>query len=314
MRAGTACLAAALLALQACAMAPPSRESGAGQTGVAGELAERLAGEYTNHAQVWAARQEDGPVPPGYKLTIVPLDTGEPGTYVLHFRQYPAGESAVPAREARFLLAPGPEGGVVQHVERQTPEGWQALPGCSIHWHRTESGFEGATRGDACRFRDPKSGEAVTRYRNWTVNAEGIAWRERREVAGETTGTQTLRFVPVSWYTGWAGVRERGADGGGRGEWRIQRRMRLHDGGGVSELPGTAGAAHAIRLERLEWPRSGIRMLRLSVIEVASGELVAYAWAPPGADHIGIHLGWLQAGLERAAPGTPSTGGPPASP
>ena len=42
-------------------------------------------------------------------------------------------------------------------------------------------------------------------------------------------------------------------------------------------------------------------MLKLSVVEDASGRTLAYAWANDGASRIGISLGWLQVGLERAA-------------
>lgn len=286
--------AACLLALQACAVSPGPDGSGGGEPVEA--LAESLAGEYSNHAQVWEAERGDGPVPVSYQVSIVPA-AGSGDARTLHFRQYRAGRRSSPYREARFLLEPGPDGGIHQRVERRVDGGWQALPGCTIEWQRSEEGFEGSTRGDECRFRDPRSGEAVTRHRQWSVGDGGFAWQERR-VTSRGEEVETLRFIPVDWYSGWAGVRARGGDGGGEGDWRIERGLRLHDGGAVRELPEVNGAAHAIRLERLRWPNSGIRMLRLSVVEAATGELVAYAWAPPDTAYIGIHLGWLQVGLE----------------
>lgn len=294
-----ALIAACLLALQSCALAPSPRTDGTAEDGAVAVLAGRLAGEYTNHAQVWAARQAGDPVPEAYQVTLTPLASGGAGERMLHFRQYRSGEQASPYREARFLLEPGPDGGVTQRVQRRVSDAWQPLAGCTIHWRQTDSGFKGETRGEDCRFRDPRTGEAVTRHRRWSVGAEGLIWEERRS-AGRDRETEILRFVPVRWYSGWAGVRGRADDGRGEGDWRVERELRLHDGGSVRELPTAGGPVHGIRLERLQWPASGIRMLRLSVIEMATGEAVAYAWAPPDAATIGIHLGWLQAGLEAA--------------
>jgi hypothetical protein len=41
-----------------------------------------------------------------------------------------------------------------------------------------------------------------------------------------------------------------------------------------------------------------VPVLKLSVIEDASGSSVVYAWANPEATRIGINLGWVQVGLE----------------
>jgi hypothetical protein len=292
----TTALAACLLGLQACALAPSSERAAGNAVDV---LAKRLVGEYSNHAQVWEAERSDASVPGRYKVSIVPAAAGEAHGRMLRFRQSRLGGGASPQRDARFLLEPGPDGGVIQRVERRAGDGWQPLPGCTVYWRRAESGFEGETRGNECRFRDPRSGEVVTRHRRWSARGDELVWQERR-VTSRGEETETLRFVAVGWYSGWAGVRGRNDDGRGKGEWRIERRLRLHDGGGTRKLPAVSGTAHRIRLERLRWPKSGIRMLRLSVIEAASGDLVAYAWAPPDAAYIGIHLGWIQVGLEVA--------------
>lgn len=298
--------AACLLVLHACAVAPAP--DGPGGDGPVAALADRLIGEYSNHAQVWEAERSQSSVPGRYQVSIVPAGAGDADGRVLRFRQYRLGERVSPHREARFLLEPGPDGGVIQRVERRAGDGWQALPGCTVYWRRTESGFQGETRGNACRFRKSRGGDVVIRHRRWSAGADELVWQERRVTGGDEE-TEILRFAAVSWYSGWAGVRSRGDGGRGEGEWRIERRLRLHDGGGTRELPAVNGTAHRIRLERLRWPKSGIRMLRLSVIEAGSGDLVAYAWAPPEASYIGIHLGWLQAGLEVANSSPPDAAG-----
>ena len=47
-------------------------------------------------------------------------------------------------------------------------------------------------------------------------------------------------------------------------------------------------------------------MLKLSVVDDASGRTLAYAWTNPEATRIGINLGWVQVGLESAAIGPAS--------
>lgn len=295
---------ALVLTLPGCALVPGGAAGGEDGRDPAQRLSALLAGEYTNHAQVWAARRSEGQPPPEYHLAVTRL--GELGPRpVLRLRQHLAEEASRPVRDVRLVLEAGAGGTVAQEVQRMQDGRWQTLAGCTVHWQETGAGFRGTTRGDGCRFRGPGEGAPVTVHREWTATAEGLRLVERAESGGKSREV-ALELAPVRWFTGWAGLRDRDERGGGRGEWRVERRLRLHDGGGMTPLPGgRADKGHAIRLERLEWPRSGIRMLRLSVVELDSGDVVAYAWAPPGAESIGIHLGWAQAGLTAA--GLPAT-------
>lgn len=260
-------------------------------------LADALEGEYTNHAQVWASKQAGEDHPREFHLTIVRDPSGTSDRPVLRLRQVLAGGDGRPVRDARLVLETSPEGGVTQRVQERSDGEWRALNGCEIHWQRGTSGFHGATRGDGCRFRDRRNGRVVTLHRRWTANADSIELVESRQGV-EGTRRETLELAAVRWYQGWAGVRQRTEGGRGGGDWRVERRLRLHDGGAVRELPDAGGGQYAVRLERLKWPNSGIEMLRLSVVEPDSGEVLAYSWAPPRAERIGIHLGWLQAGLQ----------------
>ena len=43
-------------------------------------------------------------------------------------------------------------------------------------------------------------------------------------------------------------------------------------------------------------------MLRLAVMEDATGKMMSYVWADPDSRRIGLSLGWLQVGLEQELP------------
>lgn len=271
------------------------------------DLASMLAGEYNNHAQVWYARQSDEPVPAAFDLAIQRMaDTGGPDSAALLYRQF--RDDGTLHRESRLLLEASPDG-VVQEVQTRRGDGWQSLEGCRVLWRADGEGFRGSTRGDGCRFARRADGETVVFQRRWAADAEGLVLNEEARRPGRME-SRTYRFSRLGYYRGWAGVLPDGPGSRGDAEWRLNRQLWLHDGGDtVRVVEGDDPSPYAIRLERLVWPRSGIPMLRLSVLEAESGSIIAYSWAEPGTGSIGLNLGWLQVGLEAepagAGPGPP---------
>lgn len=292
--------AAALLALSGCASTPESAPAGAAE-----ELAVLLAGEYNNHTQRWQATRAEEPEPAALSVVIQRLpDIAATGVAALMYRQY--GDGGELYREARLLLENTPEG-VRQEVQARRDGDWRTLEGCRVYWRRSESGFQGETRGDGCRFGQRDGGEVVVFQRRWRATPDRL---ELEETTRRLDGTETrpYHFARLRYFTGWAGVLARGPASESDEDWRVDRDLRLHDGGDSARIAGAGPgpSPYAVRLERLVWPRSGISMLRLSVIEAESGALIAYSWAEPGSSRIGINLGWLQAGLAADAEQRPS--------
>lgn len=267
------------------------------ESGDVAALARWLEGDFSNHAQVWSATQQDAGAPPEYEVDI----QGSPpvnGTTTLLFRQYAGDSGGELYREARWLLSAGSNPGeVVQSVQIRQQSDWQTLPGCEVRWQRHNEEFTGATSGDGCRFSNRRTGEAVVFQRQWTARPDQLLLTESRSSAG-SAHSESIELEPIHYYRGWAGVLPGGPAAGTGGDWRIQRNVILDDAGGVTKLESGDGAAYAVKLERLVWPNSGIPMLRLSVIEADTGAMVAYSWADPASSRIGINLGWIQAGLE----------------
>ncbi len=66
---------------------------------------------------------------------------------------------------------------------------------------------------------------------------------------------------------------------------------------------------YELELARLTYQNTRVAVLKLGVLDAATGETVAYSWADPDAVRIGINLGWMQAGLTQA--GTAQAGAAP---
>ena len=75
--------------------------------------------------------------------------------------------------------------------------------------------------------------------------------------------------------------------------------LRLHNEGQVVPLVTESGdeTGFSLELARLTYQNTHVAVLKLGVLESATGETVAYSWADPDAVRIGINLGWMQAGL-----------------
>ena len=85
----------------------------------------------------------------------------------------------------------------------------------------------------------------------------------------------------------------------------MDRSVQLANEGGRTPLAWRDGqpSGYSLVLERLAYQDGNVPVLKLSVVEDSTGRTLAYAWADPHAERIGINLGWVQAGLERRADG-----------
>lgn len=174
-------------------------------------------------------------------------------------------------------------------------------PGCTLRLVRNADGIAGQSTPGACRFET----EGTTRVllRDVAIGPGRLAVGERlSDPQGQPLAPdRVLEFDRHRAYTGWAGVQvDREGDPADPAGWRLQSSLEAWDDGRVHRLVDAAGDPmdYAVQLSRV--PASGERpaMLRLSVIEESSGKTEAYAWGALDARRIGLHLGWLQVGLE----------------
>jgi hypothetical protein len=198
---------------------------------------------------------------------------------------------ASPAPAARFTVAE-----------------WTPLDACALRATDQGSGF--AADAAACALLAPGIGPAAALL-PLAASQAGDMLRLRLyadQARGPAAHEEARRVVK---FSGWAAVNGAGPTATATADdWHMDRTLALGSEGGHAALPWRDGtpSGYSLRLERLAYRDGDVPVLKLSVIEDASGAVLAYAWANPEATRIGINLGWLQVGLER---GTKPVGGSP---
>jgi hypothetical protein len=307
----TTCLfGASALLLTACE-AMPTRSSNAQDVVVPQEL----AGEYDNHAERWTASA-------GGKQA--PATNAAPAIH--HWLNHPGGDrnqllwrlvlpDTTPVQEARWLLVNEKNGFVPyrplsadaeaafrnpEKSVRIDEKSWAPLNACTLKAAASRNGLAFAADPSACSALLPGIGATAALL---PLRFELVSDRLRVvTVADQARGIDAATLSQrVRWFTGWDAL-----NGGGlkasaeNNDWHLHRDLRLHTEGGRVPLKYRDGAAsgYSLELARLTYRESNAEVLRLAVIEDATGKVLSYVWGDPDAQRIGLSLGWLQVGLE----------------
>lgn len=264
-------------------------------------------GEYDNHGQV--AQATGIPVPP-VRFQITPLRIA--GWYAWKVHQ--GGETPIDATWAMRTLK-SLDGSLVMTPWRAlvtdpaldkdfNPDQWVAMDACTLRGAITADGLEVRSDLASCATVAPGVGTAVALLPVSIVHA-GDALRVRL-YADQVRGPEAYTDARlIRWYSGWAAIN--GAGPNAREEssdWHLNRGLRIGNEGGHASLNWRDGQAsgYSLLLERASYREGNTQVLKLSVIEDASGRAIAFAWANPDATAIGINLGWVQVGLDSATP------------
>ncbi|HSX62683.1 MAG TPA: hypothetical protein VLF18_21080 [Tahibacter sp.] len=304
------CLAAAAAMLLTACGALPARP-----TAEAVAVPQELAGEYDNHAERWIASA-------GGKQA--PATNAAPAIH--HWISHPGGDrgqllwrlvlpDTTPVQEARWLLVNEKNGfvpyrplsaeaeAVFQNPGKSVridDKSWAPLQACTLKAAASRNGLAFAADPSACSALLPGIGAtaALLPLRFELVNDRLRVVTVADQARGIDAATLSQR---VRWFTGWDAL-----NGGGmkaspdNNDWHLRRDLRLHTEGGRVALKYRDGAAsgYSLELARLTYRESNAEVLRLAVIEDATGKMLSYVWGDPDAERIGLSLGWLQVGLE----------------
>ncbi len=227
-----------------------------------------LVGEYNNHEQVWQQGQ-DGAAESVRRHWHFRRD-GDAGLDLSIGR----GQTAPDAPQWTFAFAADGQS-LVAEVSGASR--------CGYLWKTTATGFEGEASERGCAglpTRMGVDGEWLTAV--WPTGEEERARR-------------------VGHYRGWIALRRNRLDpDAAPDDYVFVREADWHDEGFMLPiLDGDQPTGYAIELARLTYQDTPTAVLKLGVVEAATGETLSYAWAAPGAERIGINLRWIQAGLTR---------------
>ena len=233
------------------------------------DLVALLAGEYDNNEQVWQ-QEIDGVAPCPRR----------------HWRFRARGESALELAVGPGQAAPDAVGWTIefdddpQHLVTE----FVGASHCRYLWCAQDAGYEGHVLDGDCAGLPARFAVDI----DWLTSTWSAPDGDRAE-----------RARRVRYYTGWVALRRSRVDpDAAPDDYIFVRDVRWHDEGFVLPvLDGDRSTGYAVELARLTYQNTGTAVLRLGVVDAASGETLSYAWAAPGARRIGINLRWIQAGL-----------------
>jgi CpeT/CpcT family (DUF1001) len=174
--------------------------------------------------------------------------------------------------------------------------------GCEVFWRRDGDKFLGTMKPNACKVVSKRSGKTLIITDDLFLTKDEIWINDQAKdeqgnyVFGNKSGVHH-KLKKVRMFEGWTAVLKDGStDMTGQDApadaWDGQRNLMIHDQGETIKINDKFSA----QLAQLTY-KNGTKVLKLGIVENASGKTVAYTWANPEAERIGINLRWIQAGF-----------------
>ena len=170
-------------------------------------------------------------------------------------------------------------------------------------------------------FRLADNGELVSALRGhhcayvWLADSEGYLgtmtetsvcadalptfWRIDQEWLVASDDSEQIKARRVTYYKGWIALSRQHLDEtADADDYIFLSDVRSHDEGFITPiLDDGEETGYAVELSRLTYQNTRTSVLKLGIIEEATGETFAYSWANPHAQRIGINLRWVQCGF-----------------
>ena len=178
------------------------------------------------------------------------------------------------------------------------------MPGCDVFWTLQGDHFLGEMEPDACFYFSPRLGRNIYVSDTLKLSPEMIWIGDKAydEAGNRIFGRESDHANrKVRFFSGWAGVRADrvGIETGEADEMLFIPDIRMHNEGQKHPLVTKDGVdtGYLVELARLTYQNTGVAVLKLGLIEQATGETFTYSWTNPGSERIGINLRWMQVGL-----------------
>lgn len=263
-------------------------------------------GEYSNHEQV---TQASGTVIPRARIVVAPmqkagwyswkvqLSTTTAFSAVWAVRSDKSANGTVVLTPFRPLVA---EPALGAEFDLQQ---WVALDACALKGNVGAQGLQAKGEVESCAILMPGIGASAALLP--LEIAHDHEWLRVRFYSDQARGPDArIEARRLRWFSGWAAI-----NGAGQvakvenDDWHMNRDIRIDNEGGKFSLKWRDGepSGYSLVLERMTYRDGDVPVLKLSILEDNSGRSVAYAWANPEANRIGINLGWIQVGLDSTA-------------
>jgi CpeT/CpcT family (DUF1001) len=174
--------------------------------------------------------------------------------------------------------------------------------GCEVYWKREGEKFIGTMKKDACKVVSQRSGKTLIITDDLFLTKDEI-WindQAKDEQGNYIFGNKSNvhhKLKRVHFFEGWTAVLKNGTtpmldSDAAADDYAGQTKLSIHDQGDIVKI----NDKYSVQLARLVY-KNGTKVLKLGIIDNATGKTVSYTWTNPEAEKIGINLRWVQAGF-----------------
>ncbi len=283
-------------------------------------------GEYDNHEQVW--QQEVDEVPEEDRMErihhrFVPVEAPALGDTVFFVIQTMDDDLDKVYRQRLYSFSRDEKEGAIKLViyrmqdEAKYQDSWKnpalvkdigmdevsTTPGCEVFWKHNGEFFDGYMKDKACHFFSKRSGKEIYITDNLRLTDSEIWIADK---ATDVDGNYIFgRDEPhknrkVRKFKAWMAVKKSKVNPDVEGDdMFFNSNIIMHNEGHIVQILDDDGqpTGYSVQLAQLTYQNTKTAILKLGVIEDATGKTLVYTWASTDSDRIGINLRWMQAGL-----------------
>lgn len=283
-------------------------------------------GEYDNHEQVW--QQKESEVPEDELLEhihhrFVPVDAPALGDRVFFVIQTMDDDLDKVYRQRLYVFSEDDQEQAIKLViyrmadEAKYRDSWKdpelvknitmeevsTLAGCEVFWKHNGEFFDGYMKEGACHFYSKRSGKEIyiTDTLRLTENEIWIADKATDAEGNYVFGrSEPHKNRKVRKFKAWMGVKKSTVNPDYEGDdMFFNGDIVIHNEGQIVPLldDDKSPTGYSIQLAQLTYQNTTTPILKLGVIEDATGKTLVYTWGATDASRIGINVRWFQAGL-----------------
>lgn len=237
-------------------------------------LRDALTGEFNNNEQVWQQGLDEVTPYPREHISISEVD--DDAVAIAIDEGFVAGEA-----DWTMTIALNSQGlyGTIANADGEATD-------CVYRWKRHSDGYLGSVQNRK---------DCATELPDTMLVNDGYLVTTRASRRTE----RVVQFRRVNHYRGWISLKRQHIDPEANDDdFIFLQGLRVHDEGYITPvLDDGKPTGYSVELARLTYQRTQIPILKIGVIDEATGKTVSYAWAEQGAERIGINLRWIQGGF-----------------
>lgn len=285
------------------------------------DFAVMFEGEFDNYTQYYKEQEDSVQYPHDRVHSIFKrVDIPAFGPYVFYVLQYADGDSTAIYRQRIYHFSPDEKENAIRlsiysfiadslyyyahhqpiKLKDLSPELMKHTKGCDVWWKKQGDAFIGYMKPEACKIVSRRTGKTIYITDSLRLTKDEIWINDQAKdsvgnyVFGNLSGIPT-KLKKCTFYSGWMALQKAGVD-----ESMGMYKLRFHDQGSRIRFftEDNQATRYEIELATVIYGKN-LNVLKLAIYEDGKSKAVAYTWASPGSENIGINLRWISAGLTK---------------